>query len=288
MINVFFIGTGGGAPSVRGLPAYLVRKEGINVLLDCGEGTQITMIRHGINIMSIKVIAITHLHADHVLGLPPLIQTLSMYGRKEKLYILGDVKKLLEESFEDTHFSPTFEINYVNSYQDTSIKITPFPTCHVIKSQGYIIEEKERINVDAERLKKEGITDWKILRSLKEGKEVEYEGKKLIPEDYVIKKKGLKIAYTGDTAICERVISAVSSSDLLLHDSTFTMDINASDYGHSTASDAAEVAINSGVKRLGLIHISGRYKSAEPLLEEAMKKFPKSFVPNDLSYIILH
>jgi ribonuclease Z len=286
-MEVYFIGTGGGAPSKRGLPAFLVRRQGFNVLLDCGEGTQITMINHGLNIMAINLIAITHLHADHVLGLPSLIQTMGMYSRKEKLYIIGDVKDLLNKVFEETYFEPPFKIEYVDSYEDNELKITPFKTCHVVKSQGYLIEEKDKKNIDIEKLTKEGIKDWRIIRQLKAGKEVIFNGRKLYPEDYLITKKGIRIAYTGDTAICDSVINSVKGVDLLIHDSTFLDDINAKEYGHSTVTDAATVAKEAGVKRLALVHISGRYKDAKIMEEIAKRTFWKSFLPDDLSYYIL-
>ncbi len=286
-MEVYFIGTGGGAPSKRGLPAFLVRRQGFNLLLDCGEGTQITMINHGLNIMAINLIAITHLHADHVLGLPSLIQTMGMYSRKEKLYIIGDVKDLLNKVFEETYFEPPFKIEYVDIYEDNELKITPFKTCHTVKSQGYLIEEKDRKNIDIERLTREGIKDWRIIRQLKAGKEVIFNGKKLNPEDYLITKKGIRIAYTGDTAICDSVINSVKGVDLLIHDSTFLDDINAKEYGHSTVTDAATVAKEAGVKRLALVHISGRYKDAKIMEEIARRTFWKSFLPDDLSYYIL-
>ncbi|MCY0882454.1 MAG: ribonuclease Z [Acidianus infernus] len=287
MMEVYFIGTGGGAPSKRGLPAFLVRRQGFNLLLDCGEGTQITMINHGLNIMAINLIAITHLHADHVLGLPSLIQTMGMYSRKEKLYIIGNVKDLLNKVFEETYFEPPFKIEYVDIYEDNELKITPFKTCHTVKSQGYLIEEKDRKNIDIERLTREGIKDWRIIRQLKAGKEVIFNGKKLNPEDYLITKKGIRIAYTGDTAICDSVINSVKGVDLLIHDSTFLDDINAKEYGHSTVTDAATVAKEAGVKRLALVHISGRYKDAKIMEEIARRTFWKSFLPDDLSYYIL-
>lgn len=289
MMKVYFIGTGGGAPSRRGLPAYLVRREGLSILMDCGEGTQITMIRNSLNIMNVNVIAITHLHADHVLGLPSLIQTMGMYDRKERLYILGPegLKDLLAETFERTYFSPNFPIEFVSSYENQGIRVRPFRTCHVVPSQGYLVEEKDTANLDAERLRREGITDWRVMRMLKEGKEVPWGDRVLKPEDYLIVKRGIRIAYTGDTRPCESVINSVKGVDLLLHDSTFEQGVDASEYGHSTSTEAATVAREAEVKRLALIHISARYRDTSEMLKQARRIFPMSFVPEDLSFLNL-
>ncbi|BCS94332.1 MAG: ribonuclease Z [Metallosphaera javensis (ex Sakai et al. 2022)] len=289
MMRVYFIGTGGGAPSKRGLPAYLVRRDGFSVLMDCGEGTQITMIRNSLNIMNVNVIAITHLHADHVLGLPSLIQTMGMYDRREKLYILGPegLRDLLNETFERTYFAPSFPIEFVSSYESPSITVRPFKTCHVVPSQGYLVEEKDTANLDAERLRREGVNDWRVMRALKEGKEVAWEGRVLKPEDYLVVKRGIRIGYTGDTRPCESVINSVKGVDLLLHDSTFEHGVDASEYGHSTSTQAATVAREAGVKRLGLIHISSRYRDTSEMLKQARRIFPMSFIPDDLSFLSL-
>ncbi|AWR95082.1 ribonuclease Z [Acidianus brierleyi] len=288
MIEIYFLGTGGGAPSKRKLPAYLIRRNGFSALFDCGEGTQITMIDHGISIMSIKLIAITHLHADHVMGVPSIIQTMAMYSRTDKLYIMGPrkIQEFLKASFEGTYFCPSFPIEFIDQYEDNEITIRPFKTKHVIPSQGYIFQEKEKVNIDKERIQRDGIKDWRIIKDLKSGKEVKIGNRILRPEDYLIKKEGYKISYTGDTSGYDNVIKSVKDSDLLLHDSTFLDDINAEEYGHSTVSIAARIALDANVKRLGLIHISGRYENLCIFEEISRKIFEKSFVPKDLSYYL--
>ena len=289
MILTYFIGTGGGVPSKRGLPAILLRREGFEALFDCGEGTQWRMMEHGLSFMKIKLIAITHMHADHVLGLPGMIATMTMYGRKEPLLIMGpsELKDFIEDSIKRTHFSPSFEIRFVEKYEDEDIRITSFPTCHTVESQGYIFEEKDKIKIDAEKLKKEGINDWRVLRKLKKGERVEINGKVLLPEDYLVVKQGIKIAYTGDTAPCEKVINAVRNVDLLIHDSTFLDEEEAYKYGHSNSIDAATVALKANAKRLALFHISPRYDTTDELLITAKRIFKKTFVAEPLSYYIL-
>ncbi|MEM0064796.1 ribonuclease Z [Metallosphaera sp.] len=289
MIKVYFIGTGGGAPSRRGLPAYLVKKDGFSMLMDCGEGTQITMIKNSINIMRVNLIAITHLHADHVLGLPSLIQTMGMYDRKEKLYLMGpeSLKEFLKVSFEHTYFRPGFPIEFVSTYEDKKIRVRPFKTCHVVPSQGFLVEEIDSINLDVERLKREGITDWRVMRELKGGREVKVGERTLKSEDYLVVKRGVRLAYTGDTRPCDSVINSAKGVDLLLHDSTFEDGIDASEYGHSTSSEAALVAREAEARRLALIHISSRYKKTDEMLKQARKIFPMSFVPEDLSFLNL-
>jgi len=290
MILTYFIGSGGGAPNKRGLPAILVRREGFDALFDCGEGTQWRMMEHKLNFMRLKLIAITHMHADHVLGLPGMIASMSMYSRKDPLLIMGpnEIKDFLEDTIKRTHFRTSFEISFLEKYEDENIRITPFPTCHTIESQGYIFEEKDKINIDAEKLKKEGVTDWRLIRKLKMGDRVEINGKVLLPEDYLTVKQGSRIAYTGDTGPCEKVINAVRNVDLLIHDSTFLNEEEAHVYGHSNSNDAATVALKANVKRLALFHISSRYEDASELLANAKKIFKKTFVAEPLSYYIIN
>ncbi|QKQ99425.1 ribonuclease Z [Metallosphaera tengchongensis] len=289
MIKVVFVGTGGGAPSRRGLPAFLVKRDDFSALLDCGEGTQITMVNHSLNVMNVKLIAITHLHADHVLGLPSLIQTMGMYDRREKLTVMGPkgLKDFLETVFERTYFRPNFPIEFVESYEQGNVKVTPFPTCHVVPSQGYLVQEADSFNLDADRLRSEGVTDWRVMRALKEGREVRLGERTLKPEDFLIPKRGVKLAYTGDTRPCEKVVRAVSGVDLLLHDSTFEKGIDAGEYGHSTSVEAAEVALEAKVKRLALVHVSSRYPDPSELLKQARRVFPMTVLPDDLSFLSL-
>jgi len=169
-MRIYFIGTGGGAPSFRGLPSILVKREGISILLDCGEGTQWRLMQHSLGFSSIDAVFITHMHGDHVLGLPGLIETMGLLGRKKKLYLGGPrgMKEFLEYSFSLTHFSPQFDLEFVSSLELGGLLVTAFPTCHVIESYGYILTERDRVNLDAERLRAEGISDWRILKSLKE------------------------------------------------------------------------------------------------------------------------
>jgi len=290
VIEVFFLGTGGGAPSKkRRLPAFLIRKQGLSVLLDCGEGTQYTLMQYRLGINSLKIIGISHMHGDHVFGLLGLIASMGLLDRKETLYIIGpkNLKDFLFTSFEYSKFYPQFKIEFINSYEDDEIKISTFKTCHTVESQGFIISEKDRVKIDDKKLKEEGIKDWRIIRKLKEGKSVEVDGRILHPEDYLIVKKGIKVAYTGDTSPCQSVINSVKGVDLLIHDSTFLKEPSAYTYGHSNASDAARVALEASVKLLALTHISSRYEDVSMFLKEARKIYNSTILPEDLSYIVL-
>ncbi|MCH4815154.1 MAG: ribonuclease Z [Saccharolobus sp.] len=290
MIQIFFLGTGAGSPSKkRKLPAFLVRREGLNILLDCGEGTQYTLMNNKLGINSIKIIGITHMHGDHVFGLLGVIASMGLLDRKETLYILGprDLKDFLYTSFEYSKFNPSFKIEFIDNYNDQNITISTFKTCHTVESQGYLISERDRVKIDEEKLEKEKIKDWRVMRKLKEGKTVEYNGKLLKPEDYLVIKRGLKVAYTGDTMPCQSVIESVKGVDLLIHDSTFLNEPSAYTYGHSNIADAAKVALEASVKLLALTHISPRYEDVTEHLKVARRIFPKSILPDDLSYITL-
>ena len=288
MRKLIFLGVGGGAPSRWGLPGILLIKDGFSVLFDCGEGTQLKILEKGLGI-NVDVVAITHMHGDHVLGLPGMIQTMGLLGRQKELTILGpkELKDFLEESFSRTKFEPNFPIKFVDSYEGPDFRIAPFETCHTVESRGYVYEERERRNLDVEKLRAEGIRDYRVFRALKEGKTVQYGGRTLIPEDYLIITKGKKIVYTGDTRPCNNVIEASKNADVLIHDSTFDNNEEAHLYGHSNASDAAEVASKAGVGTLVLFHYSARYTTTEPLLDEALKRFPRAVTVEPLDTVFI-
>ncbi|MUN29966.1 ribonuclease Z [Sulfuracidifex metallicus] len=288
MIKVYFLGTGGGMPSKnRRLPAFLMKREGFSALFDCGEGTQYTFTEYGLSSVSLDLIGITHMHGDHVLGLIGLIESMGMLDRKKPLNIMGPkrLKEFLYASFEMSHFRPKFELRFIDEYKGNGIRVKKFETCHTVTSQGYILEEEEKVNLDIDRLKAIGVNDWNVLRKIKGGEDVTYEGRILHHEDYIIKRSGSKVVYTGDTRPCENTVNASKDAALLIHDSTFLDEPSALTYGHSNVSEAATIAQQSNVNLLALTHISARYPEPEPLIQAAKKIFPRVTLPNDLSFI---
>lgn len=290
MIEVYFLGTGGGAPSLfRSLPSIYVRVSGVSILLDAGEGVQQQMQRAGLSPMGIDVIGITHLHGDHVFGLPGLLETMGLLGREKELRIIGpqELKGFLEESFRYTFFQPKFRITFTDGYENKELVIKPFDTCHIVKSMGFLVKRKDSNKLIVDKLIDLGIRDWTVMRALKEGKDVEYGGRILRHTEFVVNRRGPSIAYTGDTIPCDRVIKNVSGVEALIHDSTFMDGIDAREFGHSTSSEAAKVASAASVGALFLNHISQRYRDASPLLHEARRFFSHSFLASDLMKVVL-
>ena len=287
-MKLVFVGVGGGAPSRWGLPGILLKRDSFSAIFDCGEGTQIKIVEKGLGI-NVDLIAITHMHADHVLGVLGLVQTMGLLSRERELVVLGpsELKDFLEESFRRTKFRPNFDLVFRDSYETKEFRITRFPTCHTIESYGYVIEEKEKRNLDAERLRREGIRDFRVFRELKEGRAVEYNGRLLKPEDYVIVTRGKKVVYTGDTKPCEKVVEASRGADVLIHDSTFVYSEEAHEYGHSNVVDAVNDAVKAGVGTLVLYHYSARYDSVEPLLYEARRFFRRVVAPQPLDSLVI-
>jgi ribonuclease Z len=294
LVEVFFIGTGAAVPSnERGLPAILIRERGISLLFDCGEGTLQRLMKLGM-LMDINYIAISHLHADHFMGIFTIIQTMNMLGRKKPLTIISPkgINDLLTENYKHSYFYPAFDIKVLEGSINEDIgglQLSSFSTCHTIESNGYLLRIKGSRNLNKEKIKLLGIEDWKLLRDLKEGKKVILNGKTIYPEEVIEEKKGVSVAYTGDTRPCDKVIKAVSKVSLLIHDSTFLDNEEAEKYGHSNADGAAKVAKEAEVERLALFHISSRYRKRDlaAFLTQARKIFQKTFVAEDFMYYYL-
>ncbi|MCU4139742.1 MAG: Ribonuclease BN [Methanophagales archaeon] len=298
VLRITFLGTGGSVPSPHRNPsAIAVRRESELFLFDCGEGTQQQMMRAKTG-MKITAIFITHFHADHVLGIPGLLQTLSLQGRTEPLEIYGPkgVRRFLYHLLSLGYASKNFDVKAIELQHGDVIRrqnyeIRAFKTEHNIRSIGYVLEEAMRPGkFNRERAIELGLKPGPLFSKLQHGESVFVNGREIRPEDVLgPPRPGRKIVYTGDTRPCESVIQAAENADILIHDGSLAEAEKelAIEYMHSTVTEAAEVAAKANVRKLILTHISARYdeEDAKKLEEEARKIFPNTIVASDLMTI---
>jgi len=297
-----FLGTSAGTPTrSRGLPSVLVYDGRRYILLDCGEGTQYRLLQVGVSVCRIDIVLITHLHGDHVFGLPGLISSMALLGRVKNLKIFGPVGLLdmLESCIKFLNTLPfKVEIFEIEDFNDTNpkiilaeddLEISCIKTMHSTTNFAYRLrwyiplgkfkpEVAKKLNIPTRY--------WKLLHT---GHVVTLEDGRIIrPEDVVElrRRQPLTIVYTGDTAPCENVVEISKDADVLIHEATFSGDEKPEDVwsqGHSRTIDAANIAARANVKMLILTHISARYEGLEDkLLEEARRYFKNTYIAYDL------
>jgi len=298
-LEVIFLGTGGSMPTrKRSLPSIAVRREGEIILFDCGEGTQRQAATAKLSTLRISRIFITHLHGDHVLGLPGLIQSMALLGRTTLLEIYGPTG--LASFLEAVRLTVPCSIGYPISvyeasegtlYEDAKYKVEAAWMDHTIPCLGYSLTEKPRPGrfkpEVAERL---GIPKGPLWRRLQMGETVEVAGRTVHPSRVVgPPRPGAKLSYSGDTRPNLNLRKIAYRSDLLIHDSTFdeSRRDKAAEYGHSTARQAAQMAREVKASSLALTHISPIYEdSEEKLLLEAEEALGGNVVlASDLSHL---
>ena len=286
-MRVTFLGTSGAIPTTqRNTSAIFVNREGDYLLFDCGEGTQRQMMRYGTG-FAIDHIFVTHLHGDHVLGIPGLLQTWDFNGREAPVAIhtpagtRGNVQQLVEVN----GASPSYPVRINElSAGDVALDrdeytIRAIETTHRCASVGYVLAEADRKGrFDRETAEEElGIPPGPKYSKLHRGEPVEHDGQTVHPEAVVgPPRPGRTLVYTGDTLPTESVVAASEDADLLIHDATFAEDRadRAQATAHSTAAAAADVASRAGVRTLALTHISTRYAGRVDRLEsEASEVF---------------
>jgi len=298
-LGIVILGSSAAVPTkARGLPSIAVVYRGSIILLDAGEGTQAALVRAGLSPLKVEAILITHLHGDHFFGLPGLLQSMGMLGRKTPLLVAGPrgLYSFLRQAFTASRWLPGYPLYIAAGGAGERISlpsgwtVKTFPTCHTIESIGYRLEEpprKPKLNI--ELLRKLGLKPGPYLSKLREGKPVTVKGVTLRPEQLLIQQPRTVIVYTGDTKPCSTVVEAARNATVLIHDSTFTSDMarEAYEQGHSTALDAAKTAAQAGAKLLILFHISARYDNPTPLLNEARRYHRNTIVAEDMLKIIL-
>src|SRR6266536_58374 len=298
-IDVVFLGTGGSLPTKeRGLPSVALRRDGELILLDCGEGTQRQMMHAGLGFNRPTIILISHLHGDHILGLPGLLQTMSSLARDKPLDLYGPkgLMKFLNLIYRPLGYPANFgvrakELSPGQEVDRGEYLIRTTLAKHDIPCIAYSIEEKERPGrFHPEKAKRLGVPEGPLWGELQHGKEVKVEGKTVTPRQVIEEPRpGLKIVYAIDTRPSDEVKTLAREADLLMHDGGFAEDRRdkAKEYFHSTAREAARVAKVARVRKLALVHISAVTRDDSILLKQARSVFKATLVPKDLMVLSL-
>ena len=292
-MELIFLGTSSALPTrYRNHSAIAVKAFGEIILLDCGESTQRQMSLARLSPMKINKIFITHLHGDHLLGLPGLMQSMAFRGREEPLHIFGPMgtSQIVEYMKNLGYFSLNFpiyahEINHGVIVDEEDYRICCCPAKHTIPNLAYRIEEKRRPKFLKEKAMKLGLKPGPDFGKLQAGIPVVLGDKTIEPEQVLGKNRmGRQIVYSGDTRPCSNMIKFSHGVDVLIHESTFDKSYKnrAVKTGHSTAMDAAEIAKSAQVKKLILTHISTRYQDTDLLEKEALNIFKNSILAHDL------
>ncbi len=257
-------------------------------LVDCGEGTQQQMLRYDVRASRIDHIFISHIHGDHYLGLIGLLSSMHLNGRKKTLKLFGppQLKEIIDLQFKysETHlqfdidFCVTDAVKAQTIINNDDVIIETIPLDHRIACTGFLFREKKRLRkllkAEIERI---GVP-VELYTLLKKGADY------TTPEGKVYKNDTLTTdsdepktyAYCSDTIYNEQYFKQINSADLLYHEATFLHNMldRANETYHTTALQAAEIAVKTHAKKLLIGHFSARYKSLDELLEEAQSVFP--------------
>jgi ribonuclease Z len=291
-LSLFFTGTAGSVPSARrGLPGVLLRRGGDKLLFDCGEGTQRQLLRT-VGLPDMSTIFLTHLHTDHWLGVLGMLRTLDLRDREAPLTIYGPSgTSALMSAMRRIYGKVCYPLTIEDLEPDEVIgysgfEVQTFNVRHRGACFGYSFVEHPRPGrFDDDLALSLGIEFGPDFGRLQAGETVNG-----ITPDQVIgpERAGRRITISGDTTPCDAVVAAAHGADVLIHEATFSDEEleRASETGHSTARQAAEIAAEAGVKLLGLTHISNRYGGRE-LRDEARAAFANSYVLRDFDTIEL-
>lgn len=287
--QVTILGCGSAMPTtLHNPPSQLVDMNEKLFMIDCGEGTQLQMRKFKARMSKLHSLFISHLHGDHIFGLPGLLSTLSLLGRTVDLNIYAHkeieflIKPLL--TYLGNHIS--FKINLIPLnpereellFENRSMKVTSFPLKHRIATNGFLFEQKET----PRHIIREMINLYHIpvkqIQGIKKGADFLSPDGSLILNEHLTYpgNPALKYAYCSDTAYAPEIIPFIENVDLLYHEATFAESeiVRARETHHSTASQAATIARDARVKKLVIGHYSSRYSEIGTLLKEAIAVFP--------------
>jgi len=294
-MRLIFLGTSAAAPTLkRSLPATVLQCPTEQWLFDCGENIQRQMMASKISFHKKTKIFLTHLHGDHVLGLPGLLQTMALMDRRNPIQIYGPlgIKEFLVCCQQTLNFELTYqvEINEIVKpgviVEEAGYIVEVVKSNHTIESYSYVFEEKPHPGeFFPEKAIALGLPEGESWSKLQKGETIVLSNGKTVNPDEVMgpNRQGRKIVYTGDTRPFEAFAAFAKGADVIIHDCTFddALAVKAEVNGHSTSSQAADQAKAANAKMLVLTHISARYSYAEVLLEQAKKIFGNTVLAED-------
>ena len=295
-IKITMLGTSGSSPTKgRSMPGAALTYNGSILLFDCGEASQMQMIKYGINFSRISAIFISHAHGDHIIGIAGLVRTIAMNRRSADLDIFipkgyeNVIRTLI--SFDKALMTYRINVHGIRSgavYRKKDFTVSAFPVNHTIPSCGYVFRENDRRRFIVEKARKLGIKG-EMHSMLQERGWIRIKGRRIALGSVTTVQKGKALAYATDTRPSKMTVAAAKNADLLIHESSYSdaeRDL-AQERKHSTSGEAAGVAKAAKVKMLVLTHISARYSSADKLERDAKKVFRNSHVAHDGEVIIL-
>lgn len=298
-MDIYFLGTGAGMPTTRrnvsGMALRLYEERGSFWMFDCGEGTQHQVLQSPLKLGKCEFIFITHLHGDHIFGLPGLLSSRAYQGGVSPLTVFGPVglKQFIHTVFElsETHLPYELHVQEAESgviWEDEQFAVTALPLEHRVLSLGYRVQQKERPGrLDLNLLKEKNLPPGPLYGQLKRGQDIVLPSGELVEASSVLGSPipGKSVAILGDTRPCENAIKLAQGVDLLVHEATFMEDKreNANEFGHSTARQAAQIAVSAGAKKLALTHFSSRYNDErmEELQQEACDLFSNTVLADE-------
>jgi ribonuclease Z len=277
------------------LPAYgrfpssqLVEIQNRHFLVDCGEGAQMQLMKFQVNMHRINHIFISHLHGDHYLGLMGLIFTMHLLRRTNDLHIYSHagldeiITTQLRYSQSASNFKIVFHLLERGLkqiiYEDEALTVETIPLKHKLPTLGFVFREKEK----PRRIDKDKLPSGLLIQQiagLKRGHDIVDEEGNIIHYNHELTlppRKSRSYAYCSDTAYQESTIAQLQNVDVLYHEATFTEDeqSKANETQHSTAKQAASIALKAQASSLIVGHFSARYKELDPILDEARSVFP--------------
>lgn len=287
--NVTILGSNSAMPAFGRLPSsHYLQLIHETFLIDCGEGTQFTLYNLGLKRSKISKIFITHLHGDHLFGLPGLLTSFELSGRKEPLYVYGPapLKEYIRINVDGVGHRLSYPLIVTELtdegkqliVEDEKIEVYSFPLIHRITCVGYLFKEKPK----RRNIKKAMIQQYnpsiEQIKALLQGDDLRLSNGEVIKREDCLEsaQRPRSYAYCSDTKYYEGMAEYIEGVSTLYHESTYLHEFEsqAIERYHSTSIQAARMANLANVEQLILGHFSSRYKNVTPFKEEAMTLFP--------------